>query len=172
MTAALEGGVSGQQHAPASLYPGKDPVPILQEAGWAPGPVWTGRKSRPPLVFDPDLPAHSQSLCWLSYPAHYIILHYIIWNRRLNLDLQKQQNFCSSWEIATWEPHGLALGALLCNVYINDFPLQINSLAVVVMFAANTSILVSHTNYMMLWKCLTLYCYASLTGSRPISWRV
>jgi len=22
--------------------PGKDPVPILQEAGWTPGPVWTG----------------------------------------------------------------------------------------------------------------------------------
>ena len=22
--------------------PGKDPVPILQEAGWAPGPVWKG----------------------------------------------------------------------------------------------------------------------------------
>jgi len=22
--------------------PGKDPVPIVQEAGWAPGPVWTG----------------------------------------------------------------------------------------------------------------------------------
>ena len=27
--------------------PGKDPVPIVQEAGWAPGPVWTGGKSRP-----------------------------------------------------------------------------------------------------------------------------
>jgi len=27
--------------------PEKDPVPILQEAGWAPGPVWTGGKSRP-----------------------------------------------------------------------------------------------------------------------------
>ena len=40
MTAALE--VSGQQHAAATLYPGKDPVPIVQEAGWAPGPVWTG----------------------------------------------------------------------------------------------------------------------------------
>ena len=25
--------------------PGKDPVPIVQEAGWAPGPVWTGGKS-------------------------------------------------------------------------------------------------------------------------------
>jgi len=22
--------------------PGKDPVPIVQEAGWAPEPVWTG----------------------------------------------------------------------------------------------------------------------------------
>ena len=30
-------GVSGQQHAPAALYPGKDKVPILQEAGWAQG---------------------------------------------------------------------------------------------------------------------------------------
>jgi len=27
--------------------PGKDPVPILQLAGWALGPVWTGGKSRP-----------------------------------------------------------------------------------------------------------------------------
>ena len=30
-----------------NFTPGKDPVPILQEAGWAPGPVWTGGKSRP-----------------------------------------------------------------------------------------------------------------------------
>jgi hypothetical protein len=28
--------------------PGKDPVPIVQEAGWAPRPVWTGRKISPP----------------------------------------------------------------------------------------------------------------------------
>jgi len=34
-------GVSGQQHAPAALYPGRDPVPIVQEAGWAQGrPGW------------------------------------------------------------------------------------------------------------------------------------
>ena len=26
------------------ITPGIDPVPILQEAGWAPGPVWTGGK--------------------------------------------------------------------------------------------------------------------------------
>ena len=34
-------GVGGQRHAPAALPPGKDPVPILYEAGWAPGPVCT-----------------------------------------------------------------------------------------------------------------------------------
>jgi len=33
---------------------GKDPVPILQEARWAPGPVWTGEKSRPHRDSIPD----------------------------------------------------------------------------------------------------------------------
>jgi len=28
--------VRGQRHAPAALTPRKDPVPIVQEAGWAP----------------------------------------------------------------------------------------------------------------------------------------
>jgi hypothetical protein len=50
--------------------PGKDPVPILQEAVWAPGPVWTGGKSRPHRDSIPDPPATSQSLYRLSYPAH------------------------------------------------------------------------------------------------------
>ena len=50
--------------------PGKDPVPILQEAGWAPGPVWTGGKSRPHRDSIPDRPARSQSLYQLNYPAH------------------------------------------------------------------------------------------------------
>ena len=35
----------GQRHAPAALYPVKDPVPIVQEAGWAPGPVRTGAEN-------------------------------------------------------------------------------------------------------------------------------
>jgi hypothetical protein len=36
--------VSGQRHAPSTLYPGKGPpVPIGQEAGWAPERVWTQR---------------------------------------------------------------------------------------------------------------------------------
>jgi len=42
--------------------PGKYPVPILQETGWAPGPVWTGGKSRPHRDSTPDRPARSQSV--------------------------------------------------------------------------------------------------------------
>jgi len=49
--------------------PGKDPVPILQEAGLAPGPVWTAGKSRPHRDSIPDRPARSQSLYRLSYRA-------------------------------------------------------------------------------------------------------
>ena len=68
--------MSGQQHAQAALYPGKDPVPILQEAGWAPGPVWTGGKSRPHRDSIPERPACRQSLYRLSYQAHtYIYTH-------------------------------------------------------------------------------------------------
>ena len=50
--------------------PGKDSVPILQEAGGAPGPVWNDGKSRLHRDSIPDRPARSQSLYRLSYPAH------------------------------------------------------------------------------------------------------
>jgi len=42
---------------------GKDPVPILQAAGWAPGPVWTGGKISSPLGF---------FLLYLILHCHYI----------------------------------------------------------------------------------------------------
>jgi hypothetical protein len=46
-------GVDGEHHAPAALYPGKFPVPIVSEAGWAPWPVWTGVENlTPPPGFD------------------------------------------------------------------------------------------------------------------------
>ena len=41
-------GVVGKPHAPAVSTPGKDPVPIVQEAGWASGPVWTGAENLAP----------------------------------------------------------------------------------------------------------------------------
>jgi hypothetical protein len=42
LTSALDGGVSGQPHAPIALPPAKlCAVPLGQEAGRAPEPVWT-----------------------------------------------------------------------------------------------------------------------------------
>jgi len=52
-----------------TFTPGKDPVPILQEAGWAPGPVWMGGKSCPNRNSILHHPARSQSLYRLSYRA-------------------------------------------------------------------------------------------------------
>ena len=54
--------MGGQPHVPATSTPGKDPVPTLQEAGWNPGLVWTGGKSRPHRDSIPDRRARSQSL--------------------------------------------------------------------------------------------------------------
>jgi hypothetical protein len=70
-------GVSGQYHAPSALLPpGKGPpVPIGQEAGWAPEPVWTQSLEENPLLppgiepRSPGRPARSQTLYCLSYPA-------------------------------------------------------------------------------------------------------
>jgi hypothetical protein len=59
--------------------PGKDPVPIVQEAGWAPGPVWTGAEYLTLTgVRSPDRPARSQWLYRLSYPAHR--LYFLFYN--------------------------------------------------------------------------------------------
>jgi len=58
---------------------GKDTVPIAQETEWAPGPVWTGGKSRPHRDSIPDRPARSQSLYRLSYPAHHTYIYIYIY---------------------------------------------------------------------------------------------
>ena len=53
-----------------SLPPGKNTVPIVQGAGWAPGPVWTGAENLSPAgIRSTDRPASSKSLYRLSYPA-------------------------------------------------------------------------------------------------------
>ena len=52
--------------------PGKDPVPILQEAGWAPGPVWTGGKSRPHGDSIPDRPVRSSLAIPTELPGPHI----------------------------------------------------------------------------------------------------
>jgi len=48
----------------------RDPVPIVQEAGWAPGPEWGYEKSRPPTeIRCPDRLFHTESLYLLLYPG-------------------------------------------------------------------------------------------------------
>jgi len=63
----------GVSITPQLLFtPRKDPLPIVQEAGWAPWPVWTGVKNLAPnRIRSPDRPARSQSLFRLHYPAHH-----------------------------------------------------------------------------------------------------
>ena len=78
MTAALGKGDWLAAPPGRSLSPGKKTVPILQEAGWAPGPVWTGEKSRSYRDWMPDRPARSQSLYRLSYPAAAFVHNGII----------------------------------------------------------------------------------------------
>ena len=62
----------GVSITPRPLFtPGKDPVPIVQEAGWAPGPVWTGAEDLAPTgIRSLDRPARSQSRYRLHCPAH------------------------------------------------------------------------------------------------------
>jgi hypothetical protein len=58
------------------LTPGKDPVPIVQEAGWAPRPVLDGRgKSRPPPGLDPRTvqPVAGRYTAWATGPTYIII---------------------------------------------------------------------------------------------------
>ena len=55
---------------PGRFNPGKDPVPNVEETGWAPGQVWTGAENLDPAgIQSPDLPARSESLYRLSYPG-------------------------------------------------------------------------------------------------------
>jgi hypothetical protein len=62
--------VVGGRHAPDSLPLEITPVPIVQEAGWASGSVWTGAENLAPTgIRYPDRPARRESLYRLSYPG-------------------------------------------------------------------------------------------------------
>jgi len=87
----------GVNVTPRSLFtPLERPGTHVQEAGWAPGPVWTGaEKSRPTGNRSPDRPARSQSLYRLRYPAHV----WLEWDR-LNLFVCRTRTVCPS----IWNP--------------------------------------------------------------------
>jgi hypothetical protein len=74
--------------------PGKDPVPIVQEAGWAPGPVWTRAENLASTGNrSPDCPARSQSLYRLGYPAHWPQMCLILGNYLITVSFTLPRSF-------------------------------------------------------------------------------
>jgi len=64
-------GLGGQLHALATFAWERDLVPIVQEAGWAAGPVWTGAENLAPVgIQSLCCPALSTSLYQLSNSSH------------------------------------------------------------------------------------------------------
>ena len=88
-------GGGGQPHTTAASTPRKDPVPIVQEARWAPGPVWMGGKSCPHQDSIPDGPACSSVAIPTELPGplnYYVIIIQEQWI--LNLPL-----------VGSWKSH-------------------------------------------------------------------
>jgi len=71
-------GMGGQRQAPAALPPEKDPVPIVQEARWAPGPVWTGAENlTPPPGLDSGLSRpYRIATVWTAHVFWLIFVNY------------------------------------------------------------------------------------------------
>jgi hypothetical protein len=73
--------VCGQHHTPAAFTPGKDPVPIVQEAGWAPKPVWIGAENLAPPGFDPrTFQAVASRYADCAIPAR--VVKYLLLNKK------------------------------------------------------------------------------------------
>ena len=83
-------GMGGSAPRSGCFTPGKYPVPIVQEAEWAIGPVWTGAENVAPTgIRSPDRPPRIESIYRLSSPGRiplndafkflffYHLLHFI-----------------------------------------------------------------------------------------------
>ena len=70
----------GQRHAPAAPYPRRDPVPIVQEAELASGPVWTGAENLALPGFDPRTvqPVGSRYTDYATRPTPFALPNIII----------------------------------------------------------------------------------------------
>ena len=90
----------GVSVTPRPLFtPRKDPVPIVQEAGWTPGSVWAGSENFFPTgIRSPDRPARSQSLYRLRYQAHFnSVLHYIFYGLHMTMLHNNAVHFFKYW---------------------------------------------------------------------------
>jgi hypothetical protein len=71
---------------PCPLYlKEREPVPILQEAGWDPGPLWMGAENIALTVIrSPDCPSRRGSLYRLRYSGPLTAL--ILYNVNISMD--------------------------------------------------------------------------------------
>jgi hypothetical protein len=69
--------------APAALPLGRDPVPVIKEAGWTTGPVWTGAGNLATTrIRIPDRAARSESLYRLRCTGLLRVSQTAIWRLR------------------------------------------------------------------------------------------
>jgi hypothetical protein len=71
---ARRGGWSAPR--PGRFTPGKDPVPIVQEPGWASGQVWTCAKNLAPPGFDPRTVQPVVSRIYIRIHVYIYIYNY------------------------------------------------------------------------------------------------
>ena len=82
----------GTAPRPGRFTPRKDSVPIVQEAGWAPGQVWTGAENFALTdIRSPDRPARNESQYRLSYRGRRLR----IYNLEIRVPLPKRERHFS-----------------------------------------------------------------------------
>jgi len=63
--------VDGEGVVPTALRPGREPLPIVQEGGWAPGTVWMCAENFTPTeIRSQNLPALASHYTDCAMPAH------------------------------------------------------------------------------------------------------
>ena len=69
--------VGGKRHGPSALPRESDPVPIVQDVGWAPGPVCMGAENLAPTGSrSPDCPTRNKSLYRLRYTGPQLVMNH------------------------------------------------------------------------------------------------
>jgi hypothetical protein len=99
--------VSGQHHAPAAFTPGKEPVPIVKEAGWAPELLWIGAENLAPPGFDPQTfqPVASHYTDYTIPAPTHLIKHNKNYDIKCHIYMISFPSTDIFYRISTHQPH-------------------------------------------------------------------